>query len=191
LKDQVADMALTPEGKEKEMKKDKKTYSYDARMLVYDFIECCVPTENIPILLKKTAHRYGIELSAVPSRTTVEKMARELGILADYQSASILLASSDVTIAFDATSKEGRHYNTLIATTTSATLVLALDELAGGTAQDYADHAEETVNKLSASYAFIEGLNPKDVKKRLINKFSNVPPIMPLLFGLRKHGGKA
>jgi hypothetical protein len=47
---------------------------------VYDLLVNNVPTKNIPILIEKYTKRLGITVEKVPHRSTVELMARELGI---------------------------------------------------------------------------------------------------------------
>ena len=91
-------------------KKDRKTYSVDIRMMVYDSVINKVPTKNIPILIRKFAESTGVKLNEVPHHSTVEQMTRELGIIADLQTAKLAMESEHLTLAFDATT-QGVHIN--------------------------------------------------------------------------------
>ena len=64
-------------------------------------------------------------------------MARELGIISDFQAAELLLQNQDVTLGFDATTQEGVHINSVHITTKENSHVLAINQLPGGTAEDY------------------------------------------------------
>ena len=83
--------------KTKVTKKDGKTYSTDMRMSIYDAIVSQVPTQNIPSLIEKLSQRTGEKLSALPHRTTVEQMARELDVIADLKAAELSMKISDLT----------------------------------------------------------------------------------------------
>ena len=57
---------------------------------MYDGIVNHVPTKNVPTLIEKDTKRLGIIVDSVPHRRTVEMMARELGVVSDFQAADIL-----------------------------------------------------------------------------------------------------
>ena len=79
-------------------KMDKKTYSSTTRMFIYDCIVNNTPTANIPVLISQFHKQIGREMDAVPQRSTVELMARELGAVAEecLQSDEKLLLIFDV-----------------------------------------------------------------------------------------------
>ena len=158
---------------EEETKLDKKAYNSQMRMMVYEAIVNQVPTENIHPLIKNFALRFGISLSSVPSRSTIETMVRELGVLSDYQSCSIMLRESDLTLAFDATTQEGRHLNAIQVTTPAQCLVIGVDELPGGTANDYAAHIDSCFNSLAETYSTFTGAKVEEVKEKLVKNTSN------------------
>ena len=87
--------------------KEGKTYTHDMRMLVYDSLVNHVPTGNIPLLIEKFVKRSGLQLEHLPHRHTVEMMARELGVISDFQVAERLMQGDDLTLGFDATTQEG------------------------------------------------------------------------------------
>ena len=124
----------------KDTKADGKTYSSSTRLKVFDCIVNKVPTANIPVLFRQLEKRSGNELQSVPQRSTVELMAREPGAVAELQAAETLLETKDATIGFDATTQEGTHINSIHFTTSKECVAAAIDELPGGTADDYAGH---------------------------------------------------
>ena len=77
-------------------------------------------------------------------------MVVELGLLSDLQIAEVLYSSGNITIGMDATTQEGCHVNEIHMTTENRCLVVALDELPGGTAKDYADHVVKSVEHLAS-----------------------------------------
>ena len=82
-------------------------------------------------------------------------MVVELGLLSDLQVAETLYTTENITISMDSTTQEGCHVNEVHTTTKDQCLVVALDELPGGTARDYADHVVKSVEHLaSVHYTF-------------------------------------
>lgn len=126
--------------------------------MVYELVENQVPTENVPSVMKSVAVPLGVQLSNLPSRTTVEKMTLELGLLADYQAVDTMLASKHLTLGFDATTQQGNHWNSLHITTPEVCLLLDVHELPGGTALDYTNHITQTFETLAATYCNFTGM---------------------------------
>ena len=159
--------------------KTGKTYSANTRMTVFDCIINKVPTDNIPTLIKQTLRRLSAsDTSAVPQRTTVELMARELGAISELQTAETILDNPNCTIGFDATTQEGTHINEIHFTTVSQCVCAAIDELPGGTAEDYANHICQTVDRLAETYCHFnrdneEECDYQDIRQKLINNISN------------------
>ena len=93
-------------------KKDKKMYSFQMRKVMYKCIVDKVPVDaaggTVAYIVKQLTGR---QLEAIPDSTTFRRAARELGILSDLQTASVLLNGENVTIAWDATSVNGDHLN--------------------------------------------------------------------------------
>ena len=153
--------------------KKGKRYSDDMRMFVYDAIVNQVPTRNIPILLTKFAQRAAIEVDSVPHRNTVEMMARELGAISDIQVAEVLMHQDNLTLGFDATTQEGVHLNSIHATTKSMCHVIAIDELPGGTAEDYQLHICESIDKLADVYATFHDADYQACRRKIISNIAN------------------
>lgn len=116
---------------------------------VYDPLLNNVPTISVPEVLGSFAKRIGINLTDIPHRTTVEAMARELGIIADLQTAEKVLANQNCTLGLEATTQEGHHVNSIHVTTETSCLAMAVDELPGGTGEDYHTHTCESIENLA------------------------------------------
>ena len=156
-----------------ETKKDGKTYSVRTRMKVFDALVNQVPTENIPMVMEKFAKRSGETLANVPNRSTVEQMARELGVIADLQSSEIAMKTKDLTLGFDATTQEGVHVNSIHLTTKTDANVIAIDQLPGGTTDDYHQHVSGSVDHLASVYSDFHEEEYEHCRSSIINHISN------------------
>ena len=170
-KEQLEEIAK--EKTEKETKVDKKTYSQNICMMVYDSIVNQVPTVNIPLLMQSYAKRHGETLSSVPQRTTVEQMARELGSIGDLQSAEQQCKPKILTLGFDATTQEGMHINNIHLTSVTDCNVIAIDQLPGGTADDYSEHICSSVDNLAETYASFHKDEFQHCRARITENISN------------------
>ncbi|XP_014662638.1 PREDICTED: uncharacterized protein LOC106805525 [Priapulus caudatus] len=155
------------------LQKEGKQYSSDMRMFVYDAVVNHVPTKNVPILMKQFAKRSGVILGKVPHRNTVELMTRELGVISDFHAAEIILNSENITVGFDATTQEGLHVNSVHITNKSDCHVLAIDQLAGGTAEDYELYITETFDNLTNVYCKLYSSNFEETRQKIIGHISN------------------
>lgn len=161
------------ESGESSLQKSGKTFPLDMRMFVYDAIVCHVPTKSVPVIIEKYAKRTGIILNQVPHRSTVEMMTRELGVILDFRAAEILIDTDDLTLGFDATTQEGLHINSIHVTSNDDCHVLAIDQLAGGTAEDYENHITESIDCLTEVYCKFYSTNFEDNRKKIIGHISN------------------
>jgi len=159
---------------EKKTKKDEKTCSLDMRQMVYDSIINQVPTKNIPVLIRSFAMRFGVKISDVPHRNTVEQMARELGVITDLQTAEVAMTTENLTLGFDSTTQEGVQINSIHLTTKTKCFVVAIDQLPGGTAEDYAEHVTSSIDELAKVYSSFYFCDYQDCRKSIISNISNV-----------------
>ena len=100
-------------------------------------------------------------------------MARELGQLSEYQAALFLLENRDLTIAFDATMQGGRHFNAILVTNEEDAVVLAIDELPGGTALDYSSHILSTLERLAKCYSCVTGADEETTLQKFVLAITN------------------
>lgn len=141
--------------------------------MVFDAIENQVPMNNIPKLIEKFSIRNGVTLPDIPHRSTVENMVRELGTIAELQTAEAILDNADCTIGFDATTQEGTHINSVHVTTIKDCYGASIDELPGGTAKDYSDHICETINNLAKAHSYFLDGDYNETKEKLIDNITN------------------
>nr|XP_047146751.1 uncharacterized protein LOC124819309 [Hydra vulgaris]XP_047146752.1 uncharacterized protein LOC124819309 [Hydra vulgaris]XP_047146753.1 uncharacterized protein LOC124819309 [Hydra vulgaris]XP_047146754.1 uncharacterized protein LOC124819309 [Hydra vulgaris] len=153
--------------------KNEKCYSADIGTLIYVMLVCQVPTHSVPSLLHKIGEHTGYQFSQIPHRTTVEQMMRELGVLSDLQTAEIAFTTKDLTLGFDATTQEGVHVNAVHLTTESICMVVAIDQLSGGTAYDYQSHITKSVDNLAKLYSDFYKLKYTDVRSTIIGNITN------------------
>ena len=153
--------------------KPGRTFPTNMRRTVYDLIINQVPTKNIPIVIRKVAANLGTPAESVPNRSTVEVMARELGVISEIQTAEAILKNKHVTLGFDATTQEGVHINSVHVTTVSSCYVIAVDELPGGTAIDYSDHICQSIDNLASRYSEYTGTEFQTVRTNIIDNISN------------------
>ena len=95
------------------LKANRKTYAMNTHLRFFDHIVNQVPTLNIPILMCQNEIREERDGSDVPHRTTVKLMARDLGAIAELQTAETILHNKNVTLGFHATTQEGIHVNSI------------------------------------------------------------------------------
>lgn len=70
----------------------------------------------------------------------------------ELKAAEAILTNKDVTLGFDAaTTQEGRHVNSVHIATKDSCFVLAIDELPGGTAEDFANHICQAVDNIATT----------------------------------------
>ena len=149
------------------------TFPTNMRRTVYDLIINQVPTKNIPIVISKVAANLGTPAESLPNRSTVEVMARELGVISEIQTAEAILMNKHVTLGFDATTQEGVHINSIHVTTVSSCYVTAVDELPGGTAVDYSHHICQSIDNLASRYSEYTGTEFQTVRTNIIDNISN------------------
>eukprot|EP00745_Piridium_sociabile_P031362 TRINITY_DN51909_c0_g1_i1.p1 TRINITY_DN51909_c0_g1~~TRINITY_DN51909_c0_g1_i1.p1 ORF type:complete len:176 (-),score=30.14 TRINITY_DN51909_c0_g1_i1:226-753(-) len=100
-------------------------------------------------------------------------MARELGVISDLQAAQVAVSTADLTLGFDATTQDGIHMNSIHFTTESDCFVIAIDQLAGGTAQDYESHICESVDHLAQVYSQFHDCDFQECRKNIIGNIAN------------------
>ncbi|XP_033122099.1 uncharacterized protein LOC117121105 [Anneissia japonica] len=154
-------------------KRDGTTFSNETRELVYNMLNLGVPTQHIEELIVKSGSTFGYNVVNQPKRSSAENMARELGAISDFQCAQFMLASANLTLGFDATTQEGTHVNGVYISSNVESMVIALDELPGGTHIDYESHIKETINNLAHVYSMVKNENVETVHRNLVDSISN------------------
>ena len=140
------------------------------RMKVYTSLNSRIATRSIPEHIRRMNKLCGIVTEKIPVRQTIEQMARELGTFSDYFAAKYILSAESTTIAFDAITRDGVHVNSVHVTSPTECFVIAIDQLAGGTSEDYATHINSAIERIASVLSIIEDTSCGIIKKKLINK---------------------
>ena len=134
-------------------KKDNKTYDIPIRKAIYHCLIQQVPVEAaVGVIEDVIKERTGTTINFLPDKTTVSQMAYELGVLSDTQTGDILTSTDNITIAWDATSIDGSHINEVHICVPGSLYVLELNQLPGGTTEDYYTHITESINRIVSTY---------------------------------------
>ena len=152
-------------------------YPPKMRMLIYSLLDGNVSTRKMAKTVKRIGGITGMAVGDkdIPSRTSVERMQVELGVISDITVAEFLHSANDgVTLAFDATTQSGIHVNAINIHNSTVEHVVALDELPGGTSQDYFDHVIKSIEYLSKLYAEWHNEALDKVKDTMIENIHNV-----------------
>ena len=147
------------------------------RMLTYSLLDGNVSTGKMAKTVKRIGGITGMAVGDkdIPSRTSVEQMQVELGVISDITVTEFLHSANDgVTLAFDATTQSGIHVNAINIHNSTVEHVVALDELPGGTSQDYFDHVIKSMEYLSKLYAEWHNEALDKVRDTMIENIHNV-----------------
>ena len=109
----------------------------------------------------------------VPHRSAVELMSIELGLVSDLQTAEIAMVTEHLTIGFDATTQEGVHIYSTHFTTKTNCKVMSIEQIAGGTADDYMQHDCGSVDHLARVYSDFHGVHYDECRRTIINNILN------------------
>ena len=150
--------------------KDGKVYNSAVRRSIYNALSHQCPVEHASAIVGYTAEQFlGRPLKSLPCAATVSRMARELGVLSDIQSADALLHSPSSGIAWDATDLHGRHVNEIHVVTGGSDEqphkyhCLSIGQLPGGTTNDYTAHIATALDDTAQAYAKWSGQETGEV----------------------------
>ena len=100
-------------------------------------------------------------------------MIRELGVITDLQTAEIAISEKNLTLLFDGTTQEGVHASCIHLTTKTGCQVVALDELSGGTSEDFEQHICQSVDNLAKTYVSFHLTDFQECRQTIIGNISN------------------
>ena len=108
-------------------------FTPEMRMLVYNQLNGHTSSGKMKDVLRVNAQLLGIKLEErdIPTRSSLERMQIELGILSDLQVADFIYKNCGLTLGFDATTQLGVHVNAINIHNNQREYVLAIDELPG------------------------------------------------------------
>jgi hypothetical protein len=81
--------------------------------------------------------------------------------------------NSQLTLGFDATTQEGVHINSIHLTSKDKCLVVALDQLPGGTADDYENHICNPIDHMAFIYSNFHLCSYNKSRSSIIKNISN------------------
>ena len=84
----------------------------------------------------------------------------------------MILHDHNITLGFDATTQAGIHVNSIHITTKTDCFVhvVAVDELPGGTAEDYYLHITDTFDNLARVYSHFHGTEYQSTRDKIIEQ---------------------
>ena len=157
--------------------KDQKYYDSNLRKVVYNCIQNSVPISKVSDVISVTLrHLTNFNIDSLPSQSTVARMAREMGVLADVQTVEKLVDSNNhnATLCWDATTLSGNHVNQIhISTDPSKQLSMSVQELPGGRSSDYVNHILSTVDNMATSYSELNDINKDEVSEKISQTITN------------------
>ena len=134
--------------------KEGKCYSYNVRKVIYCMLSHNVPVQHQSSLLQNIVKNLcKSELSSIPDTTTCSQMAYEMSILADLQTAEVLMNSKEFTFRLDKTSIVGSHLSDIIIRTAGQCYLLNITNLQDDTASDFSDHICSSLQQIAFIYS--------------------------------------
>ena len=73
-------------------------------------------------------------------------------VVSDFQCAEMLTSEEDLKLGFDATTQDRMHVNSIHDTSKDKCNILDIDQLPGGTAEDYELHITNTIDRVADVY---------------------------------------
>ncbi len=147
---------------------DGNQYDEKTRMCINYCLEKNVSLQNASGIVQFIVHEMtGKTLEKLPAPSTNANIQREFGIISDIQCGAIMSESSNVTLAWDGTTKDGVHYNEKHVVTASGPLTLGVTEMPGGKAIDYRRDLRNSLTDITNRYSQCFGTDPTDTSKKI------------------------
>ncbi|XP_047131801.2 uncharacterized protein LOC124810793 [Hydra vulgaris] len=137
------------------------------RAVIYRCLESNVSVDSVSKVIQLCISLLtNYSITDIPTPSTISQIGCELGILATLQVAETILHSEDFTLAFDATSLNGVHFNEIHIATVETILTVSVAEVPGGRADDYVQHILESFNDVATTYATFNCIDSTEIKKK-------------------------
>ena len=154
--------------------KSGNLFTEQLRMCIFKCLSSQVPVEKIGEVLKfvvseLTPH----DLDCVPSISSICRIAREMGIISDLQTASSMISNNNNTFAWDSTPIDGKHINEAHINTKEGSFTIGLSSLPGGKAVDYHQSIMHSLDDLSTSYSEFAKADKSEVKKTFFDNITS------------------
>ncbi len=147
---------------------DGKQYDEKTRICINYCLEKNVSHQNASDLVNFIVNEMtGKTLEKLPAPSTNANIQREFGIISDIQCGAIMSESSNVTLAWDGTTKDGVHYNEKHVVTASGSLTLGVSEMPGGKAIDYRRDLRNSLTDITNRYSQCFDTDPAETSKKI------------------------
>ena len=118
---------------------EKLVYGFKLRLCVYQCLIRNLSTQQYGGLIDDILRTYtDVGLVRIPPHQAVENMARGPGVFSDIQSAERILMDDKLCIHWDSTKKGDKDINVISVSTSQASILLAVSEIATSSSDEYA-----------------------------------------------------
>ncbi|KAJ8043239.1 hypothetical protein HOLleu_10237 [Holothuria leucospilota] len=126
-------------------------YRNDIRVTVYELLSMGVGSKKVSKIIRTVLERVAkMKVDRLPKSSIIKYMATEQGMLAKHRAYDAIDTSEDaITLHTDGTSKKGQHFLTYLASTSSGTYALSLDDIHSETSDVMVTQAEEALKGLT------------------------------------------
>ncbi|CAG2236215.1 unnamed protein product [Mytilus edulis] len=128
--------------------KKGRPYTDKLREVYYFLCSKGVGINNMNSVIRSVLSLVDIEISDLPSKSTVGNMSSEVSLDAQQHLNEALASSDNFTMQCDATTKRGHHYYTTQLTTAENTLTVGVSEVIDGKATTYVSCVNETLSSI-------------------------------------------
>ena len=128
-------------------------YNASVRICTYSCLMRHVSTAEIGNVINDILREFnGKPLSNIPTRQSVENMARELEVLNDIQAGETILSANNIALHWDSTTKAGRHINAIHMTAAKGSFLLSLSEISSSSSDAYCLDIQNSLKDIAHSY---------------------------------------
>ena len=150
----------------------KEQYGTTIRQTAYAMLVRHVPTAQVGPVISDVEICAGTKLKRVPSRQTVENMARELNTLADLQAGEAIKDAEDIVMQFDATTKNGKNFHEVdLKPDKYSSFCVSIRHLSDGQADTYKQHIHDSLHDIYYEYS---SFKDKAHDEMLANLYSEI-----------------
>ncbi|CAC5384608.1 unnamed protein product [Mytilus coruscus] len=107
-----------------------------------------VSLNNVNSVIRSVLSLVDIEISDLPSKSTVGNVSSEVGLVAQQHLNEVLASPDNFTMQRDATTKKGHHYYASQLTTAENTFTVGVAEVIDGKATTYVSCVNETLTNI-------------------------------------------
>ena len=150
-------------------------YTDDVRVAVYELLGMGVGANKVSKIIRTVLECVGkMNVNRLPKATVIKYMATEQGMLAKGAAQKAIEDSTDdITLHVDGTSKKRKHFISYLASTSSGTFAMGLDDIHSETSEEVLRKAEESLNGLTELLGNSDEVNKVKVEE-MLGRIKNV-----------------